>query len=231
MLEQENFEVKEEGVTVTSPPDVNNQNDDQNLQFNKSKELDRKLEEVNRMLAEAKAVKSQEKQVEKLSEQEFLLKEAKAAGFVDVDGEVQVEEFGKIMRVLERYNLNYVQPKFEGLMRQETVRGFNDYEEYKQDIDGILNNELSSVPMPAEQKVKIAYEMAKGRRPIVNNAVTQPQNNNRPSNMNRSSINTSSSSKSKIPAADMAEMERQASALGLKKEKLIEQYKICNGMA
>ncbi len=234
MLETNNFESGENGVTQPSSPDANNQNSNANIEednkhlFNKSKELERKLEQANAMLSELKSIKKQEKEKSIVDREQFLTTLAKRTGFVDVDGVAQIDEVSKIVNLIQDFNASYIEPKFAQLTSKEVISGLPDYSEYKDDIDNIIENELSDTEMPNAKKIKIAYEMARGRRPITNVQNNQQDNNNsfaRPANANKSSVNSSMGQKvNKIPTDIHNEFKAQAKNLGIPLESIEKEY-------
>lgn len=172
-------------VNAGSSPDdqPDNSNNDVSV-LNRQKELERRLDEVKKLEKELKSMKNQG-QEKPVTQEEFLTNLAKDCDILDQDGKPDVAVVGKLTRLMNAFYSNVIDPRLATYEQNIALQSYDDYDLYKDDIDDIIENDLSDIRCSQKRKIEIAYEMAKSRNPkqaSSNVSVNKP-------NMSKSSVN------------------------------------------
>ncbi len=209
MLDQENLDVNNAALSSNAenddgndPNSVNpdsqsggNSQNPEELLYNRQRELDRKLEKANAIMEELNRQKAEFQKAQansNFNEDEFLGDIATRIGILDEKNKPDIVSTKKLVSLIDLVTENKFRPNIDKIEELMTTKDYNDYDVYKDEMTNILGNELKNVRMPRKEKLKIAYEMAKGRNPKTsmqsNVSVARP-------NMATSSVGASSSTK------------------------------------
>ncbi|MFA5407862.1 MAG: hypothetical protein WC343_03725 [Bacilli bacterium] len=225
-LESVNQESQPEEVEVNvenleNDVESNNEPTSEDLAFNRQKELERRINEVKKSQEEVKKLERElhlmkQEVTPKFSEQEFLGTLARRHDIMNDNGEPDIVVTKKLIGLVNDVLQNTIEPRLSEFEKTNTLKSFDDYEIYQEQVNEIMENELSDVNCSKQKKAKIAYEIAKSRNPIKVNSqsVAKP-------NMLRSSVSGSKPNKSGLSQSEVLSLTKQAEEMGLDPKSVI----------